>query len=77
MTGGMYIPVPRTPGQNGRWVARDKEEIVRLITLRKLTPEEAMSRYAITEEELESWVIRYKRHGRVGLAATKIQERPV
>jgi hypothetical protein len=72
-----YRPSDRTPGQNGRWVSRDKEEVISQIVRGHITTAEAMERYSISEDELESWVSRLRRYGRVGLAATKIQIRPM
>lgn len=70
-------PKTRTPGEHGRWVARDKEEVVRQIILKKITAEEAMAQYEISEDELETWVLRYRQHGQEGLKATKVQLRPI
>lgn len=70
-------PQPRKPGENGRWVARDKAEIIRQLQAREMTVEEALERYGLTEEELESWVARLRRHGHEGLKVTKIQDRPL
>jgi hypothetical protein len=47
--------------------------VVRAIFKDLLTIEAAVSAYALSEDELGSWMVRYRKHGVRGLAVTKIQ----
>ncbi|MCK0166469.1 DUF1153 domain-containing protein [Jannaschia sp. S6380] len=57
-----------------RWVARRKEAVVRGVQSGLLPREEAMERYDLSDEELESWEKAVDAHGRNGLKTTLLQQ---
>lgn len=59
-----------------RWTAKDKETVLRMIAAGGMTAAQAMERYGISEEELESWARRDAAFGREGLEQYKTQRRP-
>ncbi|MEL6257601.1 MAG: DUF1153 domain-containing protein [Pseudomonadota bacterium] len=64
------LPKPGTK----RWVTRRKAEVVAAVKGGLLTKEDAMSRYALSDEEFEGWERLYARHGAKGLRATRVQQ---
>ena len=60
-----------------RWVASRKAAVVQAVEGGALTEGEALSRYHLTAEELESWRVAMGRHGRIGLRATWTPSRGV
>lgn len=58
----------------GRWTSGRKDALLELIRRGDLTDDEACARYSISPEELASWKVRVKAHGRRGLSITKLQE---
>jgi hypothetical protein len=58
------------PANTRRWVIRRKAEVVTAVLGGLLSLEEALSRYALTEEEFESWRLAFDRHGLPGLRTT-------
>ncbi len=63
------LPDPSTR----RWVASRKAKVVRAIAHKLLTREEALKRYALSEEELDAWHVAVEQHGEAALKATTIQ----
>jgi len=63
------LPDPSTR----RWVASRKASVVRAIEYELLTREEALKRYALSEEELDAWHVAVEQHGEAALKATTIQ----
>ncbi|OWJ78867.1 MULTISPECIES: DUF1153 domain-containing protein [Haematobacter] len=61
------------PTDTRRWVASRKALVVRAVTYGLLSREEAMERYALSEEELELWSNAVATHGESGLKVTTIQ----
>lgn len=64
------LPDPETR----RWVASRKAAVVRALEHGLITREEALSRYALSEEELDSWQSAVERHGLLALKATSLQQ---
>lgn len=62
------------PPDTVRWVASRKAVVVFAVSYGLLTRAEAISRYALSEEELESWENAMRRSGKAGLKATVRQE---
>ncbi|RMD90642.1 MAG: DUF1153 domain-containing protein [Alphaproteobacteria bacterium] len=62
------------PKNTRRWVARRKAAVVRAVEAGLITREEAMSTWALTEEELDSWCRAVERHGEAALKATAVQK---
>lgn len=58
-----------------RWVPRRKARVVAAVEGGLITREEACERYALSDEELESWKASLMRHGLKGLCVTKINAR--
>ena len=63
------LPPPGTR----RWVIRRKAEVVCAVQGGLLTREEAIQRYAISEDEFETWRHSVDRHGLRGLRCTRLQ----
>jgi hypothetical protein len=64
------LPPPNTT----RWVVRRKAAVVAAVRVGKITMEEALRRYQLTEEEFLSWQRSFESHGLPGLRATRIQQ---
>jgi Protein of unknown function (DUF1153) len=57
-----------------RWVVRRKAAVVAAVRAGRITLEEALSRYQLTEEEYRSWERAFENYGLPGLRATRIQQ---
>jgi hypothetical protein len=64
------LPPPNTK----RWVVRRKAAVVAAVQGGKITLEEALRRYQLTEEEFRGWQRAYDTHGLPGLRATRLQQ---
>ena len=64
------LPQPNTR----RWVVRRKAAVVAAVRAGKITMEEVLRRYQLTEEEFLSWQRAFEGHGLPGLRATRIQQ---
>jgi hypothetical protein len=64
------LPPPNTK----RWVVRRKAAVVAAVHSGRITMEEALSRYQLTEEEFLSWQRAFEAHGLAGLRATRVQQ---
>jgi Protein of unknown function (DUF1153) len=62
------------PANTKRWVVRRKAAVVAAVQGGKITLEEALSRYQLTEEEFLAWPRAYEAHGLPGLRATRLQQ---
>jgi Protein of unknown function (DUF1153) len=62
------------PANTKRWVVRRKAAVVAAVQGGKITLEEALSRYQLTEEEFLAWQRAYEAHGLPGLRATRLQQ---
>jgi hypothetical protein len=58
------------PANTRRWVIRRKAEVVTAVRGGLLSVEEALSRYALTQEEFDSWRAAFDRNGLAGLRTT-------
>jgi hypothetical protein len=58
------------PPDTRRWVIRRKAEVVSAVRGGLLTRDEALARWGLTEEELDSWGLAFDRHGLLGLRTT-------
>lgn len=63
------LPPPNTY----RWVASRKAVVVDAVVHHLISKKEALSRYALSEEELDGWIGAAKEHGRDALKATAVQ----
>ena len=66
------LPPPNTT----RWVVRRKAAVVAAVRSGRITLEEALRRYQLTEEEYRSWERAFEAHGLAGLRATRIRKYP-
>ena len=64
------MPPPNTM----RWVARRKAAVVAAVRSGRITMEEALRRYQLSEEEFLSWERTFETHGLAGLRATRVQQ---
>jgi Protein of unknown function (DUF1153) len=64
------LPPPNTK----RWVVRRKAAVVAAVRSGRITLEEALRRYQLTEEEYRSWERAFEAYGLAGLRATRIQQ---
>jgi hypothetical protein len=64
------LPPPNTQ----RWVVRRKAAVVAAVRGGRITLEEALHRYQLTEEEYRSWERAFESHGLPGLRATRVQQ---
>jgi len=64
------LPPPNTT----RWVIRRKAAVVTAVRSGRITMEEALRRYQLTEEEFLSWQRVFETHGLAGLRATRVQQ---
>lgn len=71
---GRILTVADLPPASTRWVASRKEIVVLAVQHGLITRDEAIRRYVLSEEELDSWIAVADRHGRRGLKATAIQK---
>jgi hypothetical protein len=63
------------PANTRRWVIRRKAEVVSAVRGGLMSVTEALERYQISEEEFESWIWAFDRHGLRGLRTTLRGER--
>lgn len=61
------------PPDTRRWVASRKAAVVKGIIYGLITRQEAVERWQLSDEELDSWLSAVKDHGEVALRATAIQ----
>ena len=64
------LPPPNTK----RWVVRRKAAVVAAVRSGRITMEEALRRYQLTEEEFLSWQRLFETHGLAGLRTTRVQQ---
>ena len=64
------LPPPNTT----RWVIRRKAAVVAAVRSGKITMEEALRRYQLSEEEFRSWQRAFETHGLAGLRTTRVQQ---
>lgn len=64
------LPPPNTR----RWVASRKAAVVRGVMFGLISKEEALKRYALSEEEFQDWKAALATHGEKALKVTSLQE---
>lgn len=62
------------PADTRRWVASRKAVVVKAVLFGLISEAEAMERYALSREELESWRAAVTVHGEKALKVTTIQK---
>ena len=63
------LPAPDTR----RWVASRKAAVVRAVLAGLVSRDEARERWALSEEELDSWISAHLTHGERALKVTMLQ----
>lgn len=66
------LPPPNTK----RWVVRRKAAVITAVHRGRITLEEALQLYQLTEEEYRSWERAFEEHGLHGLRSTGLQQYP-
>ena len=64
------LPPPNTR----RWVVRRKAAVGTAVRTGRITLEEALRRWHLTEEEYRSWERAFEQHGLPGLRSTRLQQ---
>lgn len=62
------------PADTTRWVASRKAIVVKAVVHGLITEQEALERYALSEEEFALWRSAVERHGEKALKVTAIQK---
>src|SRR5262249_54350609 len=62
------------PPNTTRWVVRRKAAVIAAVRSGRITLEEALRRYQLTEEEYRYWERAFEQHGLPGLRATRLHE---
>ncbi len=62
------------PSDTRRWVASRKAAVVKAVRGGLITVDEARKRYALSEEEYDSWASAIASHGEAALKTTRLQE---
>lgn len=62
------------PRTTTRWVARRKARVVTGVVSGLISEAEACEMYALTEDELNSWIMAVKSHGPAALRVTALQK---
>ncbi|AUH34725.1 DUF1153 domain-containing protein [Paracoccus tegillarcae] len=71
---GTILSMADLPADDTRWVASRKATVVNAVLGGLLTRENAITRYSLTEEEFDSWVLAVERHGKSALKVTALQK---
>ena len=64
------LPPPNTT----RWVARRKAAVITAVRNGRISLEEALRRWQLTEEEYRAWERAFEQHGLSGLRSTRLQQ---
>lgn len=62
------------PAATQRWVASRKAAVVNGVLYGLITENEAKKRYALSDEELQSWIEAVSKHGAKALKATALKK---
>lgn len=72
--GTMMTRADLPPANTRRWVASRKAAVVRAVRFGLLSKDQAMDRYGLSEEELQSWIVAAAVYGDEALKATQLQK---
>lgn len=61
------------PDDTRRWVASRKAAVVRALSFGLISRAEAIERYKLSDEEIDSWISAVERHGERALRTTRLQ----
>ena len=62
------------PPDTRRWVARRKAAVVRAVAAGLISRDEALTTYALSDEEFDSWCRAVAAHGEAALKATALKK---
>lgn len=62
------------PVETRRWVASRKAAVVKAVSAGLISRDEALERYALSDEEFESWCTAVRDHGEAALRTTALQK---
>jgi hypothetical protein len=62
------------PSDTRRWVASRKAVVIKAVTYGLITRQDALERYALSEDELDEWQAAMAQHGEAALKATALQK---
>ncbi|OZB16349.1 MAG: hypothetical protein B7X55_08115 [Rhodobacterales bacterium 34-62-10] len=62
------------PADTTRWVASRKAAVVRAVLCGLISRAEALERYALSDDEFDSWISAVRQHGIAALRATAVQK---
>ena len=71
---GSILSLADLPPPDTRWVASRKALVCQAVLGGLLTREEALQRYQLSSEELDSWCSAVNNHGVEGLKVTSLQK---
>lgn len=71
---GSVLSLADLPPRRTRWVASRKAIVVNAVRHRLITRDDALTRYGLTGEELDSWCDAVDRHGIGALRVTALQK---
>lgn len=74
LSDGTLFSFADLPQPNTRWVARRKAAVVQAVQHGLATREEVITRYGLSEEELDSWAQAIATHGLAALKVTATQK---
>jgi hypothetical protein len=76
MPSHLRTPSDQLPGEGpvDRWTPARKEEVLRRIHAGEITMGDALKRWTISVEELDLWLVAYRKKGRCGLRVQSLVE---
>lgn len=73
LSDGRVLTLADLPPANTRWVASRKAVVAEAVRHGLLSRADALDRYGLSDEELDSWISAIERHGRHALKVTQLQ----
>lgn len=70
---GRILTLADLPESSTRWVASRKAIVAEAVEYGLMTRDDALARYGLTDEELDSWLAAIHRHGKNALKVTQLQ----
>lgn len=70
---GRILSLADLPASGTRWVASRKAIVAEAVEYGLLMRQQALSRYGLSDEELDSWIGAIRQHGQNALKVTQLQ----
>lgn len=70
---GRILSLADLPTSGTRWVASRKAIVAEAVEYGLLMRKQALSRYGLSDEELDSWIDAIRQHGQNALKVTQLQ----